>query len=593
MIWIHPGILAVFGAFIIPFIPFRLLKKIYFFSLPLIAFLILILTTKGFFGEIPMTTWKIHFMGYDLILGRIDALSLFFAYVFAIIAICANIYSLHIKNDFEHVAAMIYFGSTIGAIFAGDLFTLYVFWETMAISSVFLIWFRGTSSARNAGFRYIIWHVISGSLLLFGIALHVQKTGSIFFTNFMDFINLGLDSIPYLLILLGFMINAAVIPFHSWLTDSYPEASITGATYMSAFTTKCAVYALVRGFAGLEILAWLGAVMAVYGVIFAAIVNDGRRLLSYHIVSQIGYMVCGIGLGTPLAINGAVALAFSNIIYKTLLFMGMGAVIEVTGKSKFTELGGLYRYMTLTFYLYMIGALSIFGFPLFSGFVSKPMVVYASAELHLPLIFLLLEGAAIGTLHTVGLRLPWSVWFSREKPKDLIAKEPPKNMLVAMSITAFLCVFFGTYPGYKVFYSILPYPTDYEPYEPFKVVTTIQLFAFTTLAFLIYRKKYRNVEAIVLDTDWLGRVLGSRFVSFCETKLVDLARRIDKSSSYFAEKIKILFTNPEMTYKSTKSNLEQSSNSPISRQLEMGIGILLTLLFMLVYLIYLILQEIF
>ncbi|MEM3178990.1 MAG: Na(+)/H(+) antiporter subunit D [Archaeoglobaceae archaeon] len=582
MIWIHPGILAIAGAFLIPLIPSRFVRKIYFLSLPISSLLILLLTSQGFFGETPFTSWRIQFVDKELILARIDALSLVFAYAFAIIAICASVYSLHIRNDWEHFVAMIYFGSTLGAVFAGDLFTLYIFWETMAISAVFLIWFRGTRASRNAGFRYLIWHVIGGALLLSGIVLHVQKTDSTIFTSFIEFFSLSTEGFPYILILLGFMLNAAVIPLHSWLTDSYPEASITGAIYMTAFTTKTAVYALARGFPGLEILAWLGAIMAMYGVVYAVIVNDGRRLLAYHIVSQIGYMVCGVGLGTQLALNGAVSHAFCHIIYKGLLFMGMGAVIEVTGKSKFTELGGLYRYMPMTFSLYMVGALSISGFPLFSGFVSKTMTVFASAELHLPVIFLLLEGATIGSYLHTGLRLPWNVWFSK-KP-EITAREPPKNMLVAMAMAAFLCVFLGTYPGYAILYALLPYPVEYEPYEPLKVVTIMQLFAFTTLAFFIYREKYRGVDATVLDTDWFGRVLGNKFIHFCENQLVNLAKSLDRNFSSLSRRVKVLFTNPEMTLRA--KNLETQGFDDTNK-LDTGIGLLIVMLFMLLYLLFL------
>ncbi|MEM0350790.1 MAG: Na(+)/H(+) antiporter subunit D, partial [Archaeoglobaceae archaeon] len=562
-------------------IPFRIVRKAYFLSLTILSLIILLLTSLGFFGAIPFTAWKMEFLGKELILARVDNLSLVFAYAFTIIAICASIYSLHIRNDLEHFVSMLYFGSTLGAIFAGDLFTLYIFWETMAISAVFLIWFRGTKESRGAGFRYLVWHITGGALLLFGIVLHVQRTGSMIFESFIGFISLNPEGIPYIFILLGFMLNAAVIPLHSWLTDSYPEASITGAIYMTAFTTKTAVYALARGFPGLEILAWIGAVMAMYGVVYAVIVNDGRRLLAYHIVSQIGYMVCGVGLGTQLALNGAVSHAFCHVIYKGLLFMGMGAVIEVTGKSKFTELGGLYRYMPMTFYLYMVGALSISGFPLFSGFVSKTMTVFASAELHLPIIFLLLEGATIGSYLHTGLRLPWNVWFSREKPKDLNAKEPPKNMLIAMAIAAFLCIFFGTYPGYAILYGILPYPVEYNPYEPLKVITILQLFAFTTLAFFIYREKYRGVEATVLDTDWFGRILGNKFISLCERNLMNFAKFLDRNLGSFARKSKEFFTNPEFF-------LSEKAGSSM-KQLEIGTGILITMFLMLTYLLFLLL----
>jgi multicomponent Na+:H+ antiporter subunit D len=266
----------------------------------------------------------------------------------------------------------------------------------------------------------------------------------------------------------------------------------------------------------------------VYGVVFAVLENDGRRLLAYHIISQVGYMVCGVGIGTAMALNGTAAHAFCHILYKALLFMGMGAVIEVTGKSKFTELGGIYKYMPLTFWLYMIGAFSISGFPLFNGFVSKTMTVESAALIHQPIIWLLLEGASIGTFLHTGLKLPWNVWFAREKPADVEAREPPKNMLVGMGMAAFLCFFLGVYPGYKILYSMLPYTVEYHPYALGHVIGMSQLLLFTFIAFWILRGMLRGEAKIALDTDWLVRIPGSRFVWFCQKPLMAFGAFLDQ-----------------------------------------------------------------
>ncbi len=596
MIWLHPGILIIFGAFLIPLIRWRTAKKTIFVLLPVLAFFILLMTSFGYFGSLPFVTWKVSVLGKELIFGRIDALSMVFAYVFVIAAICMNIYALHVERDWEHVAAMLYVGSTLSATFAGDLFTLYIFWETMAISSLFLVWFRRTKAAHDAGFRYLLWHIFGGACLLSGIVMHVINTGSTEFTNFLSYLGKGFESVPYYLMLIGFMLNAAVPPLHAWLPDAYPEATVTGAVYMTAFTTKCAVYTLARAFPGAELLMWLGAMMAMYGVVFAMIQNDGRRLLSYHIVSQVGYMVCGVGMGTYLALNGAVAHAFCHILYKALLFMGMGAVIEVTGRNKLTDLGGLYKYMPMTFYLYMVGALSISGLPLFSGFVSKTMTVYASAELHQPIVWFLLEGATIGTFACIALKLPWNVWF-KERKIELTAKEPPKNMLVGMALMASLCIFFGNYPGYRILYGILPYPVEFEPYEPLRVVETLEFFMFITFAFVLFKNKFEGEDKIVLDLDWFGRVLGSRFMSFCEGPLMNFAAFIDRKFSNMAKRIRTAFTNPEHIFganygsmqvlntKDTKINFKNQNTIKIST----GGALLIVLIFMLFYLaIYLI-----
>jgi len=520
--WIHPGLILIFGSLFIPLIGNRRVKQAYFVILPVLALIDLILISKGFFGGVPSSHWSIDIVGYDLLLGRVDKLSMVFAYVFVIAALCMNVYALHINRDWEHVSAMLYAGSALGVVFAGDLFSLYIFWEIMAWSSLFLIWFRGTRSALDAGFRYIMWHLTGGILLLAGILIHVQTTGSIEFVSFLD--SWG-SSMAYYLILLGFIINAAVPPLHPWLTDAYPEATVTGAVYMTAFTTKSAVYVLIRGFAGLELIMWLGAIMAMYGVIFAMLQNDGRRLLAYHIVSQVGYMVCGAGMGTAMAINGATAHAFCHILYKALLFMGMGAVLEVTGRSRFTELGGLYRYMPRTFWLYMIGAFSISGFPLFNGFVSKTMTVEASALIHQPLVWFLLEGASIGTFFCIALKLPRNVWFSEEQPV-VEAKEPPINMLAGMGMLAALCIFLGIYP--KPLYDLLPYPVEFVPYTPEHVLGICQLLFFAFIPFWIMRESFRGEEKIVLDTDWLVRIPGRRFIRFCEDTLIRYAEFDEK-----------------------------------------------------------------
>jgi len=525
--WIHPGLILIFGALLIPFIRNRKFKQAYFLILPVIALIDLLMMQHGSY-------WNVNFMEYELVLGRVDSLSMVFAYVFVIAAICMNIYALHHKRDWEHVSAMLYAGSGLGAVFAGDLFTLYIFWEVMAWASLFLIWFRGTKSAHSAGFRYIMWHLAGGVILLGGIVMYAQSTGSIEFTSFTQFWGTGLC---YYLILLGFIINAAVPPLHPWLSDAYPEATVTGAVYMTAFTTKSAVYVLARGFPGVEVLMWLGAIMAVYGVIFAMLQNDGRRLLAYHIVSQVGYMVCGVGMGLfgiaagEMAINGATAHAFCHILYKALLFMGMGVVLEVTGKAKFTELGGLYKYMPITFWLYMIGALSISGFPFFNGFVSKTMTVEASAMLHEPIVWLLLEGAAIGTFFCIALKLPRNVWFGGEKPAAIEVKKPPANMLVGMGLTAALCIILGVYP--QPLYNILPYAVEFVPYTAGHVIGISLLFIFAFIPFWIMREKFRGEPEIVLDTDWFVRKPGKRFIRFCENTLIKYAEFDEKKYFVF------------------------------------------------------------
>lgn len=530
MEWIHPGFIYILGAPIILLLKGKF-KRFFLLFIPILAFTILLLMSKGILLS-EGKTWVLPFWGYRLILGQVDRLSLVFAYVFVIASFCMFLYAFHINEDGQHIAAFLYIGSTLCVVFAGDLFTFFFFWEMMAWSALFLIWFRKTKRAFDAGFRYILVHLFGGACLLGGILLYLKSTGSMEFNRPFLF-EWGWEAKHFAsyLILLAFLINAAVPPLHAWLPDAYPEATVTGAVFLTAFTTKSAVYALIRGFAGTELLVWLGAIMAVYGVVFAVLENDIRRLLAYHIISQVGYMVSGVGMGVigtisgEMGINGASAHAFCHILYKALLFMGAGAVIEVTGRSKLTELGGLYRFMPITFHLYMVGAYSISGFPLFNGFISKTMVVEASAMCHLPVIWLMLEGASIGTFLHTGLKLPWGTWFAKSEP-SFQAKEPPKNMLFAMGFTAFLCILLGVYP--RILYDLLPYPVRYQPYNPIHVVSISQLLLFTFLGFWLYREKLYGEPTITLDMDWFYRIMGQKVLWFCEKPLMDFAAYVDR-----------------------------------------------------------------
>lgn len=551
--WIHPGLVIAVGGLLIPLIPWKRVKLAYFLALPLCGLAIMIMTSMGGFGDIPrdvsgLHRWQTPFLQYTLILGRINKLSILFGYVYVIAAFCMNIYALRAKNQWEHVAAMIYVGSALGAIFAGDMFTLFFSIEIMSWAPFFLLLFRGTQKSRGAAFRYIIWHHVSGLCILAGILMHVHQTGSIEFSQ----LPWGDQHLGSSLILLGFIINSATVPFHSWLSDAYSEASPSGSVYMTAFTTKTAVFCLITAFAGVELLLWLGVCSAMFAVFMAVLENDGRRLLSYHIISQVGYMVAGVGIGTEMAINGASAHAFCHIIYKALLYMGAGCVLYVAGTAKFHKLGGLYRYMPLAFWMTMIGAFSISGFPLFSGFVSKTMTIEASEVAHLPIIYLMLEGASIGTFLHTGLKLPWNIWLQgKEKPPAPILSRlkdapvnSPVNMLIAMGILSVLCLLIGIFPN--VLYSLMPYPLTFVPYTITRVFSSLQLFAFSFLGFWILRRWLGGHPSFVLDTDWPARMLGKNLIRFCKERLPAFGAYLDQQVLLLTSRFVSLIRNPNV-----------------------------------------------
>jgi multicomponent Na+:H+ antiporter subunit D len=487
--WVHPGLLLLVGAGLVPFLRGRI-RRAFLLALPLTALILCLRMQPGEYGVVS-------FLGQDLVFGRVDRLSLVFSYVFALLALLGTIYALHVEDDAQHVAALAYAGSALGVTFAGDLLSLFVFWELMAVAAAFLIWLGGERAAVGAGFRYFLVHVTGGLCLLAGIALQWSGTGSLAFGDMSG----QSASAAFAFILIAFLINAAVPPLGAWLPDAYPEATATGAIFLTAFTTKSAVYALIRAYGGTEILVWLGAGMAVYGVVYAVLENDARRLLAYHIISQVGYMVCGVGIGTALALNGATAHAFAHILYKGLLFMGAGAVLHVTRLRKLSDLGGLYKQMPITLGLYMVGAFAISAVPLFSGFVSKSMVVSSAGETHRTWVFLLLTLASSGTFLHTGLKLPYYMFFGRDR--GLGAKEPPPNMLVAMALTAAACVVIGVAPA--LLYAALPFPVDYAPYTARHVVSTLGLLAFTALGFFALLAHLHPEPTVSLDTDWFYR----------------------------------------------------------------------------------------
>ena len=488
-----------------PFVPFFIAALLVLITRGLVRNAILLLTPVlgglHLWMNVPEgTLMSVTLLDYELILMRTDRLSLLFGYLFHIAAFIASVFALHVRDTMQNVSGLVYAGSALGAVFAGDLITLFIFWELLAVSSVFLIWASRTDRAIHAGIRYLMFQVASGVLLLAGALVHYYQTGSLAF----DFI--GLEGIAGWLIFIAFGIKCAFPFLHNWLTDAYPEATPTGTVFLSAFTTKVAIYALARGFPGTELLVYIGAVMTCFPIFYAVIENDLRRVLAYSMINQVGFMVCGVGIGTALALNGAVAHAFNDVIFKGLLFMTMGAVLYRTGKINGSDLGGLYKSMPKTAMLCIVGASSISAFPLFSGFVSKSMVMAAMIEEGYDYLWLMLLFASAGVFHHAGIKIPYFAFFAHDS--GIRTEEAPRNMLIAMSIAAILCIFIGSQPQYL--YSLLPWEVDYWPYDTTHVLAQLQLLVFSALAFVWLNKQGLyppELHSINIDVEWLYRKL--------------------------------------------------------------------------------------
>jgi multicomponent Na+:H+ antiporter subunit D len=517
--FMHPAFVLIIGALLLPFVmgPAR---KPFLITVPIIAFITVLLMKDGTYGVV-------HFMDWELTFGRVDALSKVFGYIMTLMCIIGSMYGLHVEDPKEHMAAWLYVGGSLGVIFCADYITLFIFWELMAFSSVFLVWFRKRKESLPTGFRYLLVHTAGGLFLLAGIVLRYKATGALDF-NLLD---VNHPTTYTYLIMVGFILNAAVPPFHAWLPDAYGEATVSGAVFMCAFTTK-------------TILIPLGVFMALYGVVYAVLENDARRLLAYHIISQVGYMVAGVGIGTQMAINGTTAHAFAHILYKGLLFMGCGSVLHMTGKSKFSELGGLYSKMPWAFVFTLIGGLSISAFPLFSGFVSKSMIVAAGFSEHMYWPAFLLTLASAGTFLHTGLKVPYFIWFGKNncsKETWERAADPPWNMNVAMAVASFLCIFIGVYTPYL--YKMLPYPEiagQYHPYTSYHLSESLQILLFTALGFFLLVKKLAPEPTISIDMDWFYRMGGRRFLWLAK-------KPIQGFDTWFGEVYRTVGLHPLMT----------------------------------------------
>ena len=584
-----PGLILIAGALILALVPANVRPGL-FLLFPLFSLYYVMTQPDGY-----VITGSLN--GIELILFEMDALSRVFGMIFSITAFTGGIYAWHMKELGQQTMALLYAGGALGVTFAGDLLTLIIFWELMAVSSTWLIWAQRTKESDGAGMRYLIYHILGGGLFLSGILLHYAETSSLAVETIP-----AIYSLPNILMLSGIAVNAAVVPLHTWLADSYPKATITGAVFMSAFTTKSAVYVLIRMFPGWDILIWFGAIMAIYGVMYAVICKDIREILAYHIISQVGFMVCGIGLGTEMALNGATAHAYSHILYKSLLFMSTGAVLYAAGSSKMIHLGGLFKKMPWVFALYMIGALSISGLPLFNGYISKSMTISAAGYAHEEVAMLLLLLASVGTFLSVGLKLPYYTWFSRpavsrpanenlttETENQSTDLRPiPLNMYMAMGLTAAACLLYGLYPD--ALYRYLPYAVKYNPFTIYHFVEVMQISIMTLIIFWIFRKKMAPESILALDIDWFYRKLTpmlntlfvhkvDRFFDVAEERVLGIASSL---SSWFQDPLSSVLIKPAATDQSPPSSNRQSANY----RLPIGWMMSFTLFFMALLLLY-------
>jgi multicomponent Na+:H+ antiporter subunit D len=468
-----------------------------------------------------------HIAGFNLLPFVLHDYTLIFATVFCLAAFSGGVFALpQMRKDgpLELSAAYVYAGSAIGVTFSGDFISLFLYWELMAVASTMVVLCGRTKAATRAALRYAYMHFFGGVVLLIGIIGYATHAGTFVISplefdvaDLLNFAELSSEKIFVGIMLIGVLVNAAAPPFSAWLADAYPEASPSGAVFLSAFTTKTAVFVLLTIFVGSDVLIYLGLFMVFYGIIYAMLENNMRRILSYSIINQVGFMVTGVGIGTELAQLGVAAHAFCHIIYKALLLMSAGSVIFMTGKHRCTDVGGLWHSMKFTAVCGIIGALAISAFPWTSGFVSKSMISSAAAYEHMSWVWFLLAAASAGVFLHAGIKFPWFVFF--QKDSGLRPAEPPQEMRWAMLFLSFMCILPGLFPEHL--YSLLPVEVTYEPYTVTHVVTQLQLLLWAGLAFFLALPWLKRTNTISLDMDWIYRVMIKNFLLVLERGIVN------------------------------------------------------------------------
>lgn len=509
---IPPAVILIIGALLLFLSPKEIIQRTLVVVVPIMAlvYIWIIPTTKTDILHQPLS---FSFAGFGQLYPLyIHKFSHIFATGFLFITFVGGIFALHHRNYKELAVAFMYVGGATGVLFSGDLIMLFIFWIMMAIASIGVLFFSNSKTIESVGRRYTLIQLLGGSIFLIGIIAHIESGGTQMITGFVlqeaAFNTWSVESLASWIILSGVLISAATPPFSSWLTDALSEGSLTAVVFLSVLTTMTSVFLLMILFSGNDILLYIGLFMIFYGIFYAVLENNIRKILAFSIISHVGFMIVGIGIGSKLALNGVATYVLCFIILKTLLVMSACSVIYMTGKYKCSELGGLFRSMRVTTICTLVGALGISAFPFTSGFISQSMVVAAAHSERFQIIWYALLVATVGGVLHAGMKFPWFVFFRRDS--HIRPKDPPLNMRIAMIACAFISLILGAFP--QLIYMILPDMVDYNAYAHNRIITQLQLLIFAGLAFLLMLPAMKPTATISLDFDWFFRVMGLYFL---------------------------------------------------------------------------------
>ncbi len=430
-------------------------------------------------------------LGVEQTLYRVDTLTRPVAAVFGFVAALAVGYAYATgADDRTNAYALAYMGVSVAAVLAGDWLTLVFAWELMAVTATVLVWHHGGDAVRPA-FRYAVYHLVGGALLVGAVVLHYAATGSFAIEGGFT------TGLPTALAALGVGVNLGFVGLHYWVPDTYPRPHVAASVVLAGFTTKVAVYALARVVPdGNELVAWMGGAMVLYAVWQAILQTDIRRLLSYHIVSQVGYMVVAVGLGTAAGTAGAVAHLSAHVLYKGLLFMIAGALLFRVGTENLSRLGGLGRRLPVTFAVFLVAALAISGVPGFSGFVSKGLILKAVDAGGADLLWWALVFGGVGTVLSFAKVGYYA--FLRAAPERLEVRPAPGALTAVLVVAAVPSVVFGLTPG--LLYGAVPGDAaGFDPYAVAELTKAALVTAAGLLGFVVLRGPLGRVPSVDVD----------------------------------------------------------------------------------------------
>ena len=378
---------------------------------------------------------KLPFLDFELILLEVTPITRFIAIIFIFFNIASIIYGINLFTRKDYWLSYFYIGSSLTIILVGDFFSFYICWELMTISSYFLIFNNSQPLTRQTSYYYFVMHLVGAISLLWGILLHYSAVGSMALTT----VQVGL---PFFILAVG--IKLAFIGLHTWLPKNYANTPFYISVILSAYTTKVGVYACYKLLPTVDYLAYAGVISAVLGVIFALAQTKIRNILSYHIISQIGYMIVALEVSTSTSVSliGGFFHLGNHILYKGLLFMTAGVVIYATDKEDLINLGGLYKELPYTTIYIIIAAASISGIPLFNGYVSKLLIKKGVSD---PILIWGMYLAGIGTSLSF-LKIIYFGFFRTPKQKVNIKQQPSSGMIISMGLLAAACVIIGLRP---------------------------------------------------------------------------------------------------------------------------------------------------